>query len=293
MEMLFERFKVIGNVRDVFISKKFDKSGRRYRFVRFGGEVNTLMVEEKLNNVWFGTYKLRANISKFARKTENNKIRTVHEIPYKTSNNQTIHQEAFRIEKLSYSDVVGGRTNTRVSGDQRENYSPKGAGYNYESSEDDRAFLNRRFTGQLKENFLWNDIGEEVQEAGEGRMIVSYRGGDLVFIQPYGEEVLTEHDLGKIAKWFLFLEPWNERDVHNVRITRTQWYGVPMHAWNPKFFKLVLLKFSKLIRIDDATLSKRKLQYARILIRTPRSEIPKNPFTVKVVFRRDMGDGRG
>ncbi|KAL8512135.1 hypothetical protein ACS0TY_018550 [Phlomoides rotata] len=88
--------------------------------------------------------------------------------------------------------------------------------------------------------------------------------------------------MGKIAKWFLFLKPWNERDVHNVRITWTQWYGVPMHAWNPKFFKPVSLKFGKLIRIDDDTLSKRKLQYMRILIRTPRSEIPKNPFTVKV-----------
>ncbi|KAL8554574.1 hypothetical protein ACS0TY_002677 [Phlomoides rotata] len=55
-----------------------------------------------------------------------------------------------------------------------------------------------------------------------------------------------------------------------------------MHAWNSKFFKLVSTKFGRSIRLDEDTLNRRKLQMARVLIRTSRPEIPKDSFAVSI-----------
>lgn len=52
-----------------------------------------------------------------------------------------------------------------------------------------------------------------------------------------------------------------------------QWFGVPMYAWNPKFFNLVATRFGEVMKIDEETLNKRNLQSARILISTSFQEI--------------------
>lgn len=70
--------------------------------------------------------------------------------------------------------------------------------------------------------------------------------------------------------------------MHNARLIWTQWYGVPMHAWKPNFFKLILLKYGSLIKIDDDTMKRKNIHRARILIRTPLPEISKTPFNISV-----------
>ncbi|KAL8506549.1 hypothetical protein ACS0TY_017439 [Phlomoides rotata] len=55
-----------------------------------------------------------------------------------------------------------------------------------------------------------------------------------------------------------------------------------MHAWNPEFFNLVSVKFDKLLKIDESTTMKSNVHMARILIKTPYSEISRDPFPVLV-----------
>ncbi|KAL8487744.1 hypothetical protein ACS0TY_024175 [Phlomoides rotata] len=59
-----------------------------------------------------------------------------------------------------------------------------------------------------------------------------------------------------------------------------------MHAWNPDFFKLISHKFGKILKIDEDTITKEKVHRARILIKTPYSELPKDPFPVMVDGRK-------
>ncbi|KAL8542390.1 hypothetical protein ACS0TY_003309 [Phlomoides rotata] len=66
-----EKFREFVIVKDIFIPKKLDKFGKKYGFVRFGGAVNTTVVEQELNRVWVGSYKIRVNLSKFARNSLN------------------------------------------------------------------------------------------------------------------------------------------------------------------------------------------------------------------------------
>ncbi|KAL8465920.1 hypothetical protein ACS0TY_035141 [Phlomoides rotata] len=70
MEDMYKRFEEVEAVRDVFIPNKRNKNGQRYGFVRFGANVKIHMIEERLNNIWFGAFKLRANLSGFERRMD-------------------------------------------------------------------------------------------------------------------------------------------------------------------------------------------------------------------------------
>lgn len=59
--------KVGGEVVDVYIPLKRNKSGRRFGFVRFMNNGDPEGLEKRLGNIWIGTYKLSVNISRFAR----------------------------------------------------------------------------------------------------------------------------------------------------------------------------------------------------------------------------------
>lgn len=50
-------------------------------------------------------------------------------------------------------------------------------------------------------------------------------------------------------------------------------YGVPLHAWNINFFKLCILNCGRLLRLDELTLEKQRLDYARVLIATSSLEM--------------------
>ncbi|KAL8540253.1 hypothetical protein ACS0TY_001731 [Phlomoides rotata] len=94
--------------------------------------------------------------------------------------------------------------------------------------------------------------------------------------------MIKDEDLVGVSTWLESIEPWSEDVVDNNRFIWTNWFGVPMHVWNSKFFKLVSCTFGKLIRVDEDTLQRRKLQMARILIRTPYDELPRTPIAVSI-----------
>ncbi|KAL8529586.1 hypothetical protein ACS0TY_006858 [Phlomoides rotata] len=282
--ILINRFKEIAEVKDLFIPNRLDKKGRTFGFVRFSGKINTPHVERDLNNIWFGSYKLRANLSKFARKgpqTER-KEKGIHI----SGSNGTGILGAMRLESKSYLQAVCMNEERKSNKEQRTEAKDKSAGISYTSSEEDREFLSRYFSGQLKGAYNWPDVQEDIQEASNGSFNVKFRGGDLVFIYPQDDLTVNGEDLELISKWFGFLEPWCKKDVHNIRVVWTQWYGVPMHAWNKKKNRLVTLKFGKMVKADENTLNKQNVRRARILIRTPLPEVPKNPFPVWVDGRR-------
>jgi len=50
-------------------------------------------------------------------------------------------------------------------------------------------------------------------------------------------------------------------------------YGVPLHAWNMEFFKLCVLDCGRLLSVDDCTLDRERLDYARVLVSSSSLEI--------------------
>ena len=66
---LWQHFKKVGDVREVFISRKRNRSGRRYGFARFKGVDDVKQLERRLDNIVLGGLKLYVNIPKYERDT--------------------------------------------------------------------------------------------------------------------------------------------------------------------------------------------------------------------------------
>ena len=64
---LWKIFRRAGDVREVFIPNKRNRTGRRYGFVRFIGVDNVQQLERRLDNIVMGGLKLYVNIPKFER----------------------------------------------------------------------------------------------------------------------------------------------------------------------------------------------------------------------------------
>ena len=64
---LWSHFKQVGDVREIFISLKRNRNGKRYGFVRFKGVQDVHQVEKKLDSMVFGGLKMYVNTPKFGR----------------------------------------------------------------------------------------------------------------------------------------------------------------------------------------------------------------------------------
>ncbi|PNX55277.1 putative sulfate transporter, partial [Trifolium pratense] len=50
-------------------------------------------------------------------------------------------------------------------------------------------------------------------------------------------------------------------------------YGIPLQAWNEDFFKLCVFDCGRLLRVDNSSMEKERIDFARVMIATPNLEI--------------------
>lgn len=105
-ESLLSRLKEIEKVRDLFIPKRRDKKGKQFGSIRFAMDINTKVVEDKLNSVWFDSYKLRANLSVFSREFARKKIPWRTHIPFWGEK-----QCVSKVEHVLHGSIWRGRIN--------------------------------------------------------------------------------------------------------------------------------------------------------------------------------------
>lgn len=80
-----------------------------------------------------------------------------------------------------------------------------------------------------------------ISECGN-RLKLTSMGGGMVLIQSGSDkntsEVLEGFDEWS-RSWLKRWKPWEGPDVNRSRKVWTRWVGVPLQAWNPRFFSLV------------------------------------------------------
>lgn len=118
-ELEVERFFAKwGRVADVYIAKRTNKMGRFSGFVRFNGVDDKEWLEEQLKDIWFGSYKVRVNISKYAR-AERNVRKNVRDITkrkiernYEPQMEHEIRNKNHnkRREGISYADAIRNKS---------------------------------------------------------------------------------------------------------------------------------------------------------------------------------------
>lgn len=93
-----------GKAQDVYIPMKLSKFGKRFGFVQFRDVFNPRELEKSLNQIWLGTYKLRANMARFQRPTQGNLREEVSPDEKKAVDNTW--KCSTRVKGLRYADVV-------------------------------------------------------------------------------------------------------------------------------------------------------------------------------------------
>lgn len=182
--ILEKRFNEIAMVAYIFVPKRKDNRGVRFGFVRFGKDINSWKVEKRLNEIWFGSYKLVANLPKFARNgTDKRPDSNQRNGQAKELSTHIIVQNEVRRDNTSFADVVSQKTSS-FSAEQRMT-GEKGDfnGLKYESEESERRWLKECYIGILKEKVRWIEDGEEIRRECKNRLSTHYIKGDLVLIQ--------------------------------------------------------------------------------------------------------------
>lgn len=100
---LRETFNKHGKVTALFLArKKQNRRWSRYGFVTIQSQSTTSMLVKQLNNLWFGTYKLRVNIRRYQSTTS----RTTHQITSRKSPAQHAPVTVTERDSRSYAMVV-------------------------------------------------------------------------------------------------------------------------------------------------------------------------------------------
>ncbi|KAL8529901.1 hypothetical protein ACS0TY_007098 [Phlomoides rotata] len=138
--------------------------------------------------------------------------------------------------------------------------------------EDEKAWLEHCWVASIRKDYSWEDNGEEMQGECGIKMKLIYMGDNVILIQNLSEVSLQE--LSKEMEewfnhWFDWYRAWRPEDVCHCRKVWTRWIGVPLHAWNHRFFRLACTDMGAFVKLDGSTDKKENLEIARVLISVP------------------------
>lgn len=126
--------------------------------------------------------------------------------------------------------------------------------------------------GLLRDDFSWEENGEELQEECGIRVKLRYMGDSVVLVQNMSEwpqkEMIKQMD-ELFSHCFEWLRPWEPRDVCEKKRVWSAWRGIPLHAWNERFFQLASGELGTFIKVDEDTTNKVRLNVARVLLSVP------------------------
>ena len=300
---LWKIFQAWGKVWEVFVSKKRNKQGHRYGFVRFKGVEDEDGMERRLDNrIYIHGMKMFVNKPKFQR--DGNKVA---ELPTALNNRMTtknmehgVHKQVLRQAPKanrikSYVEVVTKRTNDRM-----EVQEPL---TKIQTSKEKTKWLDNAWVGQLKNKAMFDRVDEEVRGMFGPEVKVAYWGDDMVILHGLEEEAATDFNYKERLHGGTPLSPlqrWTSALVPSYRLTWLRIWGVPLMVWDADTFASIVSACGELVEMDEVTEEKLRVDIARVLVRT--SEKPLIAWTTSILvdgiqhsldLREEMGAGWG
>lgn len=262
-------FAHYGSVGDVFISKRRDKLGKRYGFVRFRNVKDSRCLERQLDNILIRNTKINVNLSKysgFEGKKESPKIyqsyaAVLKQNPNPEPRNPNVARERREIARSSHRRPLKANGLSRwADWEMSENYGDKWNGLAYSAKQEDMESLNKCYVAEVhnpNEVFL---LQEKLFMEGLYSLKVSPMGGNLVLLAAGDEEEIPDlmKDAGDcLNTWFSSIRPWQPRYVNLERIFWIKCQGIPPHAWNPEYFEEIAKQYGRFLMVDDSTSGRR------------------------------------
>ncbi|KAH1094758.1 hypothetical protein GYH30_040162 [Glycine max] len=291
---LWTHFKKWGDVREIFISKQRNKGGRRYGFVRFKGVSDVSRLERQLNNTIIGGLKLHGNIPKYARgKLEKGKINHRRQgiSQKKNEGTKAIPTTTSHImaPTRTYAEILAthsrnaGQCKNTATAQVRQGGSHSSVQLDIPKEED--KWYKDAWVGRLKKLEIFERLEDEIVWILGSDVRPIYLGDDKVILpglpDAKAEELNTE-EIDKGTSLFYSLERWKPETRPGNRLVWMHCWGIPIAAWDIRYIRKIVATVGDLVDVDDEVEELRRLNRARILIRTPWSPTIHHSVTVDI-----------
>ena len=258
---LWRVFQRWGTVVDVFISRKLNSRKKRFGFVKFHEVKDEYVLKKQLDSIWIGTWKLQANRPKY-RRQEKSTHNPRRQIFYRKVWNQKNQQGSYA------QAVTGGKAGTDQKGE--EVFVP-----HVRVNEQTSFWLESCFIGKMLRAADVQSIKESFILGGFNVVRVRILGGMYVLLS-CEEEGQIKRLIAENKEWFEgFFEsivPWDDSFAVSEKIAWFRCRGLPLALWSNQCFERIGGLVGKLVKIDEGTISKEVLEYARLCIRIPLGE---------------------
>ncbi|ESW15862.1 hypothetical protein PHAVU_007G108700, partial [Phaseolus vulgaris] len=250
-----------GRVIDVFISRRLDAGNRRFGFVRFQRVMDAHVLERRLDAIWIGLWKLWVNLPKFSRK-ETHKP----ELGGERKNEQA---------RMTWRQKNPPRTFAQVVRDGDESASKKAMDNSvvcFQVAVESTKWLEECFVGRLielknvmsiKESFFLSGINSvKLRSLGEKFVLLSCDEAGLL------EEIVAGNkDL--LDGIFESIVPWDDSFAVGKKFVWVRCRGIPLALWSNQCFESVGSLVGALVEVDNATVTREVVEFARLRVRIP------------------------
>ena len=228
----------------MFISRRLNKWGRRFGFVRFFEVRNVGRLEKDLDQIYIGNKKLHVNVPKYRRselesKGQESENRAYHKEKGRLYRKPQEESPAVRDQKRitevwrvkagskSYADVIKGDAQRRWEGPT------------ITTEKQVLSWMEYSMIGQFREELSFEELGDEFIKGGMSMVRVRFLGDNLALLTPReGQNMKELINLNKV--WFesVFqkIETWTEESATEHRVVWVRCYGLPLPLWTKDCF---------------------------------------------------------
>jgi hypothetical protein len=256
----FARFWKVG---EVFIPARRDRFGKRFGFARFAEVKDAQELLKKIEGVWFGTYKIRANISRFKRGEDG--AGTVAQRANVESLRERGVEDRTTRKGMSFKHVLTG---LNEDDHRRKSNELKGV-LKVETVRSNLEVLNQSYVGILWKEDEADQIQMKILMEGFQDVQARFLGVDLILLsspKPEGVMRAVKSNQKWWERWFSEIKPWNPSLKPRGRRIWVRIFGAPIHAWGWECFERIICRLGRLIKLDEQTETQGRLDVARALI---------------------------
>ncbi|XP_050211912.1 uncharacterized protein LOC126662068 [Mercurialis annua] len=259
LQRAFAKYFIQGRVT---LARKKNRANKRFGFLHMEPNQDVRDTLYRLNNVFIGSWRIRAFISKYPQANPNPKPTT--SAPIVTRVPKQIIHHSIR-DSRSYVDVVN---RTAIA---------------YTSPLDVGKLQKTSVIVTLKHITDVLHVGSYLQNRGIGFESYSLLGGFQVLLNFFNhdDQMQFMKIFPTLAEFFVLVSPWNGFFTSGQRFVWISFTGIPLIAWDEGFFTLLGNHFGNTISVRPLVSSKERMDSGSVLISTSETHIECD-FYVKV-----------
>ena len=276
---LWHHFKKFGDIREIFVSKNRNRNGTRYGFARFKGVEDVYNLERKLDNIVYGGLKMYVNTPKFRRNRfqrtnlQAKRVEYVEQKEEEATRPRHVHQS---VNQGTYAKVVAennkGTGASRPAGNANRRYEGSWSSVYLDVTETGSNWAKEAWVGRLKNLAIFDRVENDLYWDFEDDISPKYVGDDMVLLIGLTDERVKQmmEEEERRATPFHSLEKWSPKIHTGYRLTWVTCWGIPLLAWDTKQISKIVVVIRDMVDVDDDVELVRRLDRARVLLKTPR-----------------------